>query len=73
MRKTDAAAADETARTIAAIWRIESAKVVAHVARITHDLGLAEDCAQDALLSALEHWPKQGVPDRPGAWLMTAA
>ena len=73
MRKTDAAAADETARTIAAIWRIESTKVVAHVARITHDLGLAEDCAQDALLSALEHWPKQGVPDRPGAWLMTAA
>jgi len=67
------AAADATARTIAAIWRIESAKVVAHAARITHDLGLAEDCAQDALVAALEHWPELGVPERPGAWLMTAA
>ncbi|WP_297900009.1 RNA polymerase sigma factor [Metallibacterium sp.] len=66
-------AADATARTIAAIWRIESAKVVAHVARITRDLGLAEDCAQDALVAALEHWPELGVPERPGAWLMTAA
>lgn len=59
--------ADETARSIAAIWRIESAKVVAHVARITHDLGLAEDCAQDALVAALEHWPELGIPERPGA------
>ncbi len=67
------AAADATARTIAAIWRIESAKVVAHVARITRDLGLAEDCAQDALVAALEHWPELGIPERPGAWLMTAA
>lgn len=67
------AAADATARTIAAIWRIESAKVVAHAARITHDLGLAEDCAQDALVAALEHWPELGIPERPGAWLMTAA
>ena len=73
MRQPDATAAAETARTIAAIWRIESAKVVAHVARITHDLGLAEDCAQDALVAALEHWPELGIPERPGAWLMTAA
>ncbi len=73
MRQPDATAATETARTIAAIWRIESAKVVAHVARITHDLGLAEDCAQDALVAALEHWPELGIPERPGAWLMTAA
>ena len=71
MRKTDTVG--DTARTIAAIWRIESAKVVAHVARITHDLGLAEDCAQDALVAALEHWPELGIPERPGAWLMTAA
>ncbi|WP_297919554.1 sigma-70 family RNA polymerase sigma factor [Metallibacterium sp.] len=65
--------ADATAQTIAAIWRIESAKVVAHVARITRDLELAEDCAQDALVAALEHWPELGLPERPGAWLMTAA
>ncbi|SBP89785.1 RNA polymerase sigma factor [Thiomonas delicata] len=71
MRKTDTL--DDTARAIAAIWRIESAKVVAHVARITRDLGLAEDCAQDALVAALEHWPELGIPERPGAWLMTAA
>jgi len=73
MRQPDATAATETARTIAAIWRIESAKVVAHAARITRDLALAEDCAQDALLAALEHWPELGIPQRPGAWLMTAA
>lgn len=73
MRQPDTTAATETARTIAAIWRIESAKVVAHVARITRDLSLAEDCAQDALVAALEHWPELGIPERPGAWLMTAA
>lgn len=73
MRKSDRPGTDAIARTVAAIWRIESAKVVAHAARITHDLSLAEDCAQDALLAALEHWPELGVPERPGAWLMTAA
>ncbi|MDD4886912.1 MAG: RNA polymerase sigma factor [Thiomonas sp.] len=73
MRQPDATAAAEIARTIAAIWRIESAKVVAHAARITHDLALAEDCAQDALVAALEHWPELGIPENPGAWLMTAA
>ena len=67
------ASAGEVADAIAAIWHSESAKVVAHVARITRDLGLAEDCAQDALLAALEHWPELGLPERPGAWLMTAA
>ena len=73
MRKSDRSGTDATKHAIAAIWRIESAKVVAHAARITHDLSLAEDCAQDALLAALEHWPELGVPERPGAWLMTAA
>ena len=73
MRKSDRPGTDAITRTVAAIWRIESAKVVAHAARITHDLSLAEDCAQDALLAALEHWPELGVPERPGAWLMTAA
>ena len=73
MRQPDSPDAAETARAVAAIWRIESAKVVAHAARITRDLGLAEDCAQDALVAALEHWPELGVPERPGAWLMTAA
>src|SRR4051794_20444802 len=60
-------------RTIEAIWRIESAKVIARVARIVGDVGRAEDLAQDALLSALETWPRSGVPDNPGAWLMATA
>lgn len=63
----------EVAGAIDAIWRIESARVVAAVARLTRDLGLAEDFAQDALLTALERWPDTGIPDNPGAWLMTAA
>jgi RNA polymerase sigma factor (sigma-70 family) len=70
----DMNAADrDAAKTIAAIWHIESAKVVAHLARMTRDVGLAEDFAQDALIAALEHWPRDGVPDNPGAWLMTTA
>lgn len=60
-------------RTIAAIWRLEAARVIGRVARMVRDVGLAEDCAQDALVAALEHWPAGGVPDKPGAWLMTAA
>ncbi|HXS08532.1 MAG TPA: sigma-70 family RNA polymerase sigma factor, partial [Candidatus Krumholzibacteria bacterium] len=60
-------------RTISAVWRIESPRLVAALARITRDVGLAEDMAQDALVAALEEWPKSGVPERPGAWLMTAA
>ncbi|MGZ5892846.1 MAG: RNA polymerase sigma factor, partial [Caldimonas sp.] len=58
---------------IDAVWRIESAKIVAVVARMVRDIGLAEELAQDALVSALEHWPTQGVPDKPGAWLMATA
>lgn len=55
-----------THRAIEAVWRIESAKVIAHVARIVRDVGLAEELAQDALVAALEHWPDAGVPDNPG-------
>ena len=62
-----------THRAIEAVWRIESAKVIAHVARLVRDVGLAEELAQDALVSALEHWPDDGLPDNPGAWLMATA
>ena len=58
---------------IEAVWRIESAKVIAGLTRITRDVGLAEDLAQDAMLAALEKWPESGVPDNPGAWLMGTA
>ncbi|HYC95226.1 MAG TPA: RNA polymerase sigma factor [Sphingomicrobium sp.] len=60
-------------KAIDAVWRIESAKIVAGVARLVRDIGLAEELAQDALVAALEHWPKAGVPDNPGAWLMATA
>lgn len=59
--------------TLAAIWRIESAHIVAAVARRVRDLGVAEELAQDALVAALEHWPQNGLPDKPAAWLMTTA
>jgi RNA polymerase sigma factor (sigma-70 family) len=62
-----------THQAIAAVWRIESARIVATVARMVRDIGLAEELAQDALVAALEHWPVQGVPERPGAWLTAAA
>src|SRR3954468_23828629 len=62
-----------THRTIDAIWRIESAKVIAGLARMVRDVGLAEDAAQDALVAALEQWPESGVPENPGAWLMATA
>jgi RNA polymerase sigma factor (sigma-70 family) len=65
--------ATSTHRAIEAVWRIESAKVIAGLTRITRDVGLAEDLAQDAMLAALEQWPKSGVPDNPGAWLMGTA
>ncbi len=58
---------------IDAVWRIEAAKIIAGVARMVRDVGLAEELAQDALVAALEHWPKDGVPNNPGAWLMTTA
>ena len=60
-------------RAIDAVWRIESARLIAGLARITGDVGLAEDLAQDALVAALERWPETGVPDNPGAWLMATA
>jgi RNA polymerase sigma factor (sigma-70 family) len=63
----------DTHRTIDAVWRIESPKVIAGLTRIVRDVGLAEDLAQDALVAALEQWPESGVPDNPGAWLMATA
>src|SRR3954469_3359553 len=63
----------DTQRTIDAVWRIESARLIAGLARIMRDVGLAEDLAHDALVAALEQWPGSGVPDNPGAWLMATA
>jgi RNA polymerase sigma-70 factor, ECF subfamily len=60
-------------RTIDAVWRIESARLIAGLARLVRDVGLAEDLAQEALVAALEQWPESGVPDNPGAWLMATA
>ena len=60
-------------RTIAAVWRIESAKLIAALARIVRDVGIAEELAQDALVAAIEQWPQSGIPDNPGAWLMATA
>lgn len=60
-------------RTIDAVWRIESARLIARLTRIVRDIGQAEELAHDALVAALEQWPTSGVPGNPGAWLMTAA
>jgi RNA polymerase sigma factor (sigma-70 family) len=60
-------------RTIEAVWKIESTRLIAAIARVTRDVGIAEELAQDALVIALELWPEQGIPENPGAWLMTAA
>src|SRR4029077_5988662 len=65
--------ATDTHRAIHAVFRIESARLIAALARIVRDVGLAEELAQDALVTALERWPETGVPDNPGAWLMTTA
>src|SRR3954454_7697759 len=62
-----------THRAIDAVWRIESARLIAGLARIVRDVGLAEELAQDALVAALEQWPAAGVPQNPGAWLMATA
>ena len=62
-----------THRAIDAVWRIESARIIAGLTRIVRDVGLAEELAQDALVAALEQWPKSGIPDNPGAWLMATA
>ena len=63
----------DTHRAIDAVWRIESARIIAGLARIVRDVSLAEELAQDALVAALEQWPESGIPDNPGAWLMAAA
>lgn len=60
-------------RTVETVWRMESARLIAGLARLVGDVGLAEELAQDALVAALEHWPRDGVPDNPGAWLMATA
>jgi predicted RNA polymerase sigma factor len=65
--------ATPTAEAITTAWRAESAKLIAALTRMTRDVELAEDLAQDALVSALEQWPDQGVPSNPAAWLMTTA
>jgi RNA polymerase sigma factor (sigma-70 family) len=65
--------ATETHQAIDAVWRIESARLIAGLTRIVRDLGLAEDLAQDALVAALEQWPAEGIPRNPGAWLMATA
>jgi len=66
-------ATNETHQAIEAVWRIESAKLIAGITRVVKDVGLAEDLAGDALIAALEQWPEQGVPNNPGAWLMAIA
>src|SRR5438034_3442596 len=63
----------ETQLAIDAVWRIESPRLIAGLTRVVRDVGVAEDLAQDALVAALEQWPVSGVPDNPGAWLMTTA
>jgi RNA polymerase sigma factor (sigma-70 family) len=68
-----AVTATPTHRAIEAVWRIESARIIAGLTRIVRDVGLAEELAQDAMVAALEQWPESGIPDNPGAWLMTAA
>ena len=69
MRESEA----PTRRTIEAIWRIEAARLIGGLVRFVRDVDRAEDLAQEALLTALERWPKAGIPDNPGAWLMTTA
>jgi RNA polymerase sigma factor (sigma-70 family) len=70
MTRTDP---DEVRRTLEAVWRMEAAKVTAIVARVVGDIGLAEDLAQDAFVQAIEQWPRDGIPDKPGAWLTQTA
>jgi len=60
-------------KTIEAVWKIESTRLIAAIARVTRDIGVAEELAQDALVTALEVWPEEGIPENPAAWLMTAA
>ena len=62
----------DTHRAIDVVWRIESARIIAALTRITRDVGVSEELAQDALVAALEQWPASGVPNNPGAWLMSS-
>jgi RNA polymerase sigma-70 factor, ECF subfamily len=64
---------DRTQKTLTAVWRMEAARIIGGIARMVRDVSLAEDLAQEAMVSALEHWRAEGVPDNPGAWLMQAA
>jgi RNA polymerase sigma factor (sigma-70 family) len=64
---------NETHKTIEAVWKIESTRLIAGIARVTRDVGIAEELAQDALVAALERWPEEGIPEKPAAWLMMAA
>src|SRR5579863_4627618 len=73
MVSSGAMTATDVHRTIEAVWRIESARLVAGLTRLVRDVGRAEELAQDALLIALEQWPRSGIPENPGAWLMTTA
>ena len=63
----------DTHTAIEAMWKVESTRLIAGIARVTRDIGIAEELAQDALVAALERWPDEGIPDKPAAWLMTAA
>ena len=63
----------DAASAVSAVWRLESARLIAGLTRMTNDVGLAEDLAQDALVAALEQWPSEGIPKSPGAWLMAVA
>ena len=65
--------ASETNRAIEAVWRIEASRLIAGLARMTRDVGIAEELAQEALVAALANWPEAGIPDKPGAWLMATA
>jgi RNA polymerase sigma-70 factor (ECF subfamily) len=60
-------------RAIEAVWKIESTRLIAAIARVTRDIGIAEELARDALVAALERWPEEGIPENPAPWLMTAA
>ena len=70
---SDVHKAGDIHKAIEAVWKIESTRLIAGIARVTHDIGIAEELAQDALVVALERWPEEGIPDKPAAWLMTAA
>src|SRR5436189_5988704 len=63
----------EVHRAVDAVWRLESARIIAGLARLVNDVGLAEELAQDALVAALRQWPESGIPPNPGAWLMATA